>query len=148
MITLKEALSLDKSELKEIKKEINNLAKEKKLGAYVEEFIESDLSESGEGVPIAIKDNINVKGWEITCSSKILKGYISPYNATAIEKLLANGCSPFGRTNMDEFAMGSTTATSAYGKTLNPIDTSKVPGGSSGGSAAAVAGGIASRSWK
>jgi aspartyl-tRNA(Asn)/glutamyl-tRNA(Gln) amidotransferase subunit A len=143
MITLKEALSLDKSELKEIKKEINNLAKEKKLGAYVEEFIESDLSESGEGVPIAIKDNINVKGWEITCSSKILKGYISPYNATAIEKLLANGCSPFGRTNMDEFAMGSTTATSAYGKTLNPIDTSKVPGGSSGGSAAAVAGGIA-----
>ena len=143
MITLKEALSLDKSELKEIKKEINNLAKEKKLGAYVEEFIESDLSESGEGVPIAIKDNINVKGWEITCSSKILKGYISPYNATAIEKLLANGCSPFGRTNMDEFAMGSTTATSAYGKTLNPIDSSKVPGGSSGGSAAAVAGGIA-----
>jgi len=143
MITLKEALSLDKSELKEIKKEINNLAKEKKLGAYVEEFIGSDLSESGEGVPIAIKDNINVKGWEITCSSKILKGYISPYNATAIEKLLANGCSPFGRTNMDEFAMGSTTATSAYGKTLNPIDTSKVPGGSSGGSAAAVAGGIA-----
>jgi len=143
MITLKEALSLDKSELKEIKKEINNLAKEKKLGAYVEEFIENDLSESGEGVPIAIKDNINVKGWEITCSSKILKGYISPYNATAIEKLLANGCSPFGRTNMDEFAMGSTTATSAYGKTLNPIDTSKVPGGSSGGSAAAVAGGIA-----
>ena len=143
MITLKEALSLDKSELKEIKKEINNLAKEKKLGAYVEEFIENDLSESGEGVPIAIKDNINVKGWEITCSSKILRGYISPYNATAIEKLLANGCSPFGRTNMDEFAMGSTTATSAYGKTLNPIDTSKVPGGSSGGSAAAVAGGIA-----
>jgi aspartyl-tRNA(Asn)/glutamyl-tRNA(Gln) amidotransferase subunit A len=143
MITLKEALSLDKSELKEIKKDINNLAKEKKLGAYVEEFIGTDLSESGEGVPIAIKDNINVKGWELTCSSKILKGYISPYNATVIEKLLANGCSPFGRTNMDEFAMGSTTATSAYGKTLNPVDTSKVPGGSSGGSAAAVAGGIA-----
>jgi aspartyl-tRNA(Asn)/glutamyl-tRNA(Gln) amidotransferase subunit A len=143
MITLKEALSLDKSELKEIKKDINNLAKEKKLGAYVEEFIGSDLSESGDGIPIAIKDNINVKGWELTCSSKILKGYISPYNATVIEKLLENGCSPFGRTNMDEFAMGSTTATSAYGKTLNPVDTSKVPGGSSGGSAAAVAGGIA-----
>ncbi len=143
MITLKEALSLDKSELKEIKKDINNLAKEKKFGAYVEEFIGSNLSESGEGVPIAIKDNINVQGWELTCSSKILKGYISPYNATVIEKLLENGCSPFGRTNMDEFAMGSTTATSAYGKTLNPVDTSKVPGGSSGGSAAAVAGEIA-----
>jgi aspartyl-tRNA(Asn)/glutamyl-tRNA(Gln) amidotransferase subunit A len=144
MITLKEALSLDKNELKEIKQEINRVAKEKKeIGAYVEQFLDSDLSESGEGVPIAIKDNINVKSWELTCSSKILKGYISPYNATAIEKLLANGCSPFGRTNMDEFAMGSTTATSQYGKTLNPIDNSKVPGGSSGGSAAAVAGGIA-----
>ena len=144
MITLKEALSLDKNGLKEIKQEINRVAKEKKeIGAYVEQFLDSDLSESGEGVPIAIKDNINVKSWELTCSSKILKGYISPYNATAIEKLLANGCSPFGRTNMDEFAMGSTTATSQYGKTLNPIDNSKVPGGSSGGSAAAVAGGIA-----
>jgi len=144
MITLKEALKLDKSDLADLKKDINAKAKEKKeIGAYIEQFNDTDLSESGEGVPIAIKDNINVKDWELTCSSKILKGYISPYNATAIENLLKAGLSPFGRTNMDEFAMGSTTATSQYGKTLNPLDTSKVPGGSSGGSAAAVAAGLA-----
>ena len=144
MITLKEALSLDKSELKDLKKDINNLAKEKiEIGAYIEQFNGTDLSESGEGIPIAIKDNINVKDWELTCSSNILKGYISPYNATAVENLLKAGLSPFGRTNMDEFAMGSTTATSQYGKTLNPLDNTKVPGGSSGGSAAAVSAGIA-----
>ncbi len=143
MITLKEALKLNEEELKEIKKDINNKAKESNIGAYIEQFTNTDLSESGEGVPIAIKDNINVKDWEITCSSKILRGYISPYNATVIEKLKANGLSPFGRTNMDEFAMGSTTATSQYGKTLNPIDNTKVPGGSSGGSAAAVSAGLA-----
>ena len=94
-------------------------------------------------LPIAIKDNINVKNWEITCASKILKGYIAPYNATAVENLLSHKMAPFGRTNMDEFAMGSTTASSCYGKTLNPKNLNKVPGGSSGGSAAAVAGGIA-----
>ena len=143
MITLKEALKLNEEELKEIKKDINNKAKESNIGAYIEQFTNTDLSESGEGVPIAIKDNINVKDWEITCSSKILRGYISPYNATVIENLKANGLSPFGRTNMDEFAMGSTTATSQYGKTLNPIDNTKVPGGSSGGSAAAVSAGLA-----
>ena len=144
MITLKEALKLDKSELKDLKKDINDLAKEKKeIGAYIEQFNGTDLSESGEGIPIAIKDNINVKDWELTCSSNILKGYISPYNATVVENLLEAGLSPFGRTNMDEFAMGSTTATSQYGKTLNPIDNTKVPGGSSGGSAAAVSAGIA-----
>jgi aspartyl-tRNA(Asn)/glutamyl-tRNA(Gln) amidotransferase subunit A len=144
MITLKEALKLNKEELKELKKDINKKAKEnKEIGAYIEQFLDTDLSESGEGVPIAIKDNINVKNWELTCSSKILKGYISPYNATVVNKLLDNGLSPFGRTNMDEFAMGSTTATSQYGKTLNPVDNTKVPGGSSGGSAAAVAAGLA-----
>jgi aspartyl-tRNA(Asn)/glutamyl-tRNA(Gln) amidotransferase subunit A len=144
MITLKEALKLDKSDLADLKKDINAKAKEKKeIGAYIEQFTDTDLSESGEGVPIAIKDNISVKDWELTCSSKILKGYIAPYNATAIENLLKAGLSPFGRTNMDEFAMGSTTATSQYGKTLNPLDTTKVPGGSSGGSAAAVAAGLA-----
>jgi aspartyl-tRNA(Asn)/glutamyl-tRNA(Gln) amidotransferase subunit A len=144
MITLKEALKLDKSDLVDLKKDINAKAKEKKeIGAYIEQFTDIDLSESGEGIPIAIKDNISVKDWELTCSSKILKGYISPYNATAVENLLKAGLSPFGRTNMDEFAMGSTTATSQYGKTLNPLDTTKVPGGSSGGSAAAVAAGLA-----
>jgi len=144
MITLKEALKLDKSDLADLKKDINAKAKEKKdIGAYIEQFNDTDLSESGEGIPIAIKDNISVKDWELTCSSKILKGYVSPYNATAVENLLKSGLSPFGRTNMDEFAMGSTTATSQYGKTLNPLDTTKVPGGSSGGSAAAVAAGLA-----
>ena len=144
MITLKEALKLSKEELKEIKKDIQTKAKEQKaLGGYVEQFLDIDLNEMGEGVPIAIKDNINVKGWEVTCSSKILQGYVSPYNATVIEKMLENGLSPFGRCNMDEFAMGSSTETSYYGKTLNPFDKTKVPGGSSGGSAAVVGAGIA-----
>jgi len=139
MITLKEALNLPKEELKEIKKEINKKAKEnKKLGGYVEQFLDRDLSELGDGVPIAIKDNINVKGWDITCSSKILQGYVAPYNATVIEKMLNAGLSPFGRCNMDEFAMGSSTETSYYGKTLNPHNPNRVPGGSSGGSAAVV----------
>ena len=78
-----------------------------------------------------------------TAASNILKGYISPYNATVINNLEKAGLSPFGKTNMDEFAMGSSTESSCYGKTLNPLDNTKVPGGSSGGSAAAVAAGIA-----
>ena len=94
-------------------------------------------------MPIAIKDNIQVKGWSVTSGSKILQGYIAPYNATAIENLLARNLAAFGRTNMDEFAMGSTTESSFYGHTLNPLNHAHVPGGSSGGSAAAVAGGIA-----
>ena len=144
MITLKEALTLSSEELKEIKKDINRLAKEKKeLGGYIEQFLDTDLNEAGDGVPIAIKDNINVKGWEITCSSKILRGYVSPYNATVIEKMLNAGLSPFGRCNMDEFAMGSSTETSQYGKTLNPHNPNCVPGGSSGGSAAVVGAGLA-----
>jgi aspartyl-tRNA(Asn)/glutamyl-tRNA(Gln) amidotransferase subunit A len=96
-----------------------------------------------EGIPIAIKNNINVKGWEIDCSSKILSGYVSPYNATVIDKLIQNGFTPYGTTNMDEFAMGSTSATSCHGKTLNPHNENCVPGGSSGGSAAVVASGVA-----
>ena len=144
MITLKEALTLSNEELKEIKKEINKKAKEKKeLGGYIEQFLDTELSEKGEGVPIAIKDNINVKDWEITCSSKILRGYVSPYNATVIDKMLNARLSPFGRCNMDEFAMGSSTETSQYGKTLNPHNPNCVPGGSSGGSAAVVGAGLA-----
>ncbi|NPA88174.1 Asp-tRNA(Asn)/Glu-tRNA(Gln) amidotransferase subunit GatA [Caminibacter pacificus] len=144
MITLKEALNLPKEELKEIKKEINKKAKENKnLGGYIEQFLGVDLSEAGDGVPIAIKDNINVKDWEITCSSKILQGYVAPYNATVIEKMLSAGLSPYGRCNMDEFAMGSSTETSQYGKTLNPHNPNRVPGGSSGGSAAVVGAGLA-----
>jgi aspartyl-tRNA(Asn)/glutamyl-tRNA(Gln) amidotransferase subunit A len=77
MITLKEALTLPKEEIKEIKKDIRNKAKEKKeLGGYIEQFLGTDLNELGDGIPVAIKDNINVKGWEITCASKILKGYV------------------------------------------------------------------------
>ncbi len=143
MITLKEALQLSSEEIKSLRKELKTKIKKSNIGAYVEQLTNSDISVSGEGIPIAIKDNINVKNWEITCSSNILKGYISPYNATVIENLEKEGLSPFGRTNMDEFAMGSSTESSCYGKTLNPIDNSKIPGGSSGGSAAAVAAGIA-----
>lgn len=91
------------------------------------------------GVPFANKDNISYKGHNLTCSSKILQGYVAPYNATVIQRLLLAGAIPLGRCNQDEFAMGSSTEYSIYGPTRNPIDRKFVSGGSSGGSAASVA---------
>lgn len=144
MITLKEALKLRKEEMSDIRRELRlEIENRQDIGAYIEQLTNQEISEYMDGIPIAIKDNIQVNGWEITSGSNILQGYIAPYNATVINKMLDSGLAPFGRTNMDEFAMGSSTESSYYGVTRNPHDFSRVPGGSSGGSAAAVAAGLA-----
>lgn len=144
MITLKEALKLSPEEIVNLKQDLAKKIKENSdIGAYIEQLTDTEINQYGTGVPIAIKDNIQVEGWNVTCASKILQGYVAPYNATVIDKMLENNLSAFGRTNMDEFAMGSSTETSFYGKTLNPHNPNCVPGGSSGGSAAAVGAGLA-----
>lgn len=115
------------------------------IGAYLtfdEEHALDLARKNPRSVPIAIKDLINVCGQPCTAASKILKGYISPYDATVIKKLKASGFIPAGRVNMDEFAMGSSTENSGLGVTRNPYDLTRVPGGSSGGSAAAVGGNL------
>jgi len=125
------------------------------VGAYISTFEEKALAKAAEvddrisagrkagqlaGVPVAIKDNMCTVFGATTCASKILQNFHSPYNATVVEKLLTADAVIVGKTNMDEFAMGSSTETSALKQTVNPWDSSRVPGGSSGGSAAAVAG--------
>ena len=118
-------------------------AENPRIGAYLtfdEEMALAEAKANPQGVPLAIKDLINVKGQPCTCGSKILQGYVSPYDATVIKNIRKGGFIPAGRVNMDEFAMGSSTENSALGRTVNPYDVTRVPGGSSGGSAAAVGG--------
>ena len=121
------------------------------LGAYLSRDLDAALREADGadvtlplgGIPIALKDNINLAGQPCTCTSRILRNYRANYDASVVRKLRAAGAIPFGKTNLDEFAMGSSTENSSVRPTRNPWDFSRVPGGSSGGSAAAVAANLA-----
>jgi aspartyl-tRNA(Asn)/glutamyl-tRNA(Gln) amidotransferase subunit A len=141
-ITPREVLAALRAHIEEV---------DSKICAYLSLDLEAALNEAEKanvdlplgGVPIAIKDLINLAGQPCTCASKMLRNYRAPYDATVIRKLRAAGAIPFGKTNLDEFAMGSSTENSSVKPTRNPWDLSRVPGGSSGGSAAAVAAGAA-----
>jgi len=133
------------------------ITKGKRLNAFLSVFQEKALDQAREvdrkiangtagrlaGMVIAIKDVICIRGEKVTCGSKILEDFVSLYDATVIRRLLAEDAILIGKTNLDEFAMGSSTENSAFGRVLNPVDETRVPGGSSGGSAVAVAGGMA-----
>lgn len=135
---------------------LDRIEQNKHLNAFLEVFPETALAKAGEvdaklkagtagklaGMVIALKDNISYKGHKVSASSKILKDFVSVYNSTVVERLLAADAIIIGRTNCDEFAMGSSNENSAFGNVANPHDIKRVPGGSSGGSAAAVAAGL------
>ncbi len=133
-ITLEDVVSYFKERIKKFNPQLNAVVSLFENVDYPSQDSTSPLW----GVPILIKDNICIKNREITCASKILKGFISPYNATVIEKIKRAGLIILGTTNMDEFAFGSSCENSCYGSTLNPYNQEYVPGGSSGGSAVSV----------
>jgi len=137
-----------------MEKTIEKLEQDKELHAFlylkdpselIREAEEADKAwENGvrrplQGIPVAVKDNICVSGMPCTCASKVLQDFVAPYDATVVKKLKKSGAIIVGKTNLDEFAMGSSSENSAFGPTKNPLDLSRSPGGSSGGSAAAVA---------
>jgi aspartyl-tRNA(Asn)/glutamyl-tRNA(Gln) amidotransferase subunit A len=145
-LTLKEAIAVAREEGPE--KLIQSLAErvrevDGKVNAYVHfDPLRVERNKTPgilHGVPISLKDNICTRAWETTCGSKILYGHIPPYDAAVVERLRRAGATLFGKLNLDEFAFGSSTETSSFGPTRNPWDLERVPGGSSGGSAAAVA---------
>ncbi|RKX52635.1 MAG: Asp-tRNA(Asn)/Glu-tRNA(Gln) amidotransferase subunit GatA, partial [Thermotoga sp.] len=144
-LTIEEALKLDDERRKSLIKESFDTIKklDDKVRAFIS-LVENPSWKAGKfwGIPVAIKDNILVLGTRTTCASKILGNYDSPYDATAVKKLKKAGFVIVGKTNLDEFAMGSSTERSAFFVTRNPWDLERVPGGSSGGSAAAVSAGM------
>jgi len=151
MITVSQTLAaIQDSSVEEVVNQCIDRIEGSKFNTFITVAKEAALEAAGKaeghtgplaGVPIAIKDNMSTRGIQTTCASKILGGYVPPYDAHVIERLKAAGAIIVGKVNMDEFAMGTSTESSHYGPTLNPWDPERVPGGSSGGSAATVAAG-------